>query len=383
MKTDILIIGAGPFGLAVAAYLKHLGLDYLVVGKPMEFWEKNMPEGMLLRSPTTWHLDVEAEVTIARYLELEGLTAQQAEPLSLEFYVRYVRWFQAQKQLNNLPVHIRQLDKIDNTHFVAITDDDSVIEAKSVVIAVGFKYFTHIPADIAAVLPINSYSHTCDFVDLKHTKGKRCLIIGGRQSAFEWAALLAEARATAVHIAYRHNTPAFAEADWSWVESIVEGMTDNPNWYRQLSDSEKKQVTYNLWAEGRLKLEPWLKDRILAGNVHLLPNSCVSTCIKQTDSSFKVQFDTGNTVIVDYIILATGYKSAVENIPFLKNGNILPRLLVHEGYPQLDEHFQTNVSGLFMTSLPAGQGFGPFFGFTVAARASAALIGRCLAEITV
>ncbi|MEI7585164.1 FAD-dependent monooxygenase [Runella sp.] len=37
-----LIIGAGPFGLTLAAHLKQTAIDHLVVGKPMEFWEKNM-----------------------------------------------------------------------------------------------------------------------------------------------------------------------------------------------------------------------------------------------------------------------------------------------------------------------------------------------------
>jgi hypothetical protein len=33
-----------------------------------------------------------------------------------------------------------------------------------------------------------------------------------------------------------------------------------------------------------------------------------------------------------------------------------------------------------MTSMPAGQDFGPFFGFTVSARASARIIGAALAD---
>ena len=49
-KVDLLIIGAGPFGLAMSAYARHLGIDHVIVGKPMDFWKANMPEGMYLRS---------------------------------------------------------------------------------------------------------------------------------------------------------------------------------------------------------------------------------------------------------------------------------------------------------------------------------------------
>ncbi|HMD86850.1 MAG TPA: hypothetical protein VKO18_19340 [Terriglobia bacterium] len=53
---QLLIIGAGPHGLAVAGYAKHLGIDFAMSGKPMEFWRNQMPKGMLLRSGGTWHL---------------------------------------------------------------------------------------------------------------------------------------------------------------------------------------------------------------------------------------------------------------------------------------------------------------------------------------
>ena len=36
-ETDLLIIGAGPFGLAMKAYAQHLGIDSIIVGKAMEF----------------------------------------------------------------------------------------------------------------------------------------------------------------------------------------------------------------------------------------------------------------------------------------------------------------------------------------------------------
>src|SRR6516225_11991509 len=86
-KTHLLIVGAGPFGLAIAAYAKHLGIEHLIVGKPMGFWKSNMPKGMYLRSACDWHLDPVGIDTIESFLKTQNLTAAQVEPLSLEFYL--------------------------------------------------------------------------------------------------------------------------------------------------------------------------------------------------------------------------------------------------------------------------------------------------------
>src|SRR5207253_8348200 len=43
------VIGAGPYGLSVAAHLKGARVPTLIFGKPMEFWQ-SFPRGMNLRS---------------------------------------------------------------------------------------------------------------------------------------------------------------------------------------------------------------------------------------------------------------------------------------------------------------------------------------------
>ena len=113
-------------------------------------------------------------------------------------------------------------------------------------------------------------------------------------------------------------------------------------------------------------------------HVHLWPNTQVASSAILPDGTLELHLDSGKQIRVDQIILATGYKAAIENVPFLKTGNLLAQLETKDGFPKLDETFQSNIPGLFITSLPAGQDFGPFFGFTVAVRLSAKLIGEGL-----
>jgi thioredoxin reductase len=230
-----------------------------------------------------------------------------------------------------------------------------------------------------ALLPAGCYAHTCDLVNFAPLCGKCCLILGGRQSAFEWAALLHEAGAAAVHVVHRHASPAFAVADWSWVNPLVENMVENPGWFRHLPQAEKDAVSRRLWAEGRLKVEPWLEQRVKVDGVTVWPETEVARTEALANGDVLVTLSNGEQLVVDTIILATGYKVAIDSVPFLAQGNILPRLATHNGFPVLDEHFQTNIPGLFITSMAAGQDFGPFFGFTISVRTSARLIGQALA----
>ena len=373
MKTDLLIIGAGPFGLALAAQAQHENIEHVIVGKAMEFWNANMPRGMLLRSACDWHLDPQDVHTIEAFLQSQGKSPKDVEPLSLDFYLTYTDWFQKQKNIQSLPVYIDRLDT-SNEHFVATTVKGDVITAKNVVLAPGFRHFAHIPEDLKAKLPAGSFEHTCEYVDFSDAANKRYLIIGGRQSAFEWAALLLEAGAAEVHLSHRHASPAYAVADWSWVKPLVDNMVDDPNWFRRLSQKEKDDISYRMWSEGRLKIEPWLESRLRSERVKVWPHTEIVNCLRNKSGELEVELTNGETITVDKLVLATGYKVDIARLPILTAGNLLEQIETRNGFPVLDDHFQTSVPGLFITSMPATQDFGPFFGFTNSVRTSARLI---------
>ena len=380
-ETNLLIVGAGPFGLAMAAYAQQHAIDHCVVGKPMEFWKAHMPRRMYLRSGCDWHLDPSNTHTIEAYLETKGLGVKDVEPLSLDVYLDYTTWFQDQMAITSRPAMVQRLDYADQGghSFTATTETGETIRAKQVVLAIGMQYFHHVPQEYTRMFPAGRYEHTCNLVDFEHLAGKRCLIVGGRQSAFEWAALLYEAGAAALHLSYRHATPAFTTSDWSWVMPLVDAMVAQPSWYRRLPPEQQTEVQQRLWAEGRLKLEPWLAERITHDAIKLWPHSRVEGCWERSDGALEVQLDNGTRLTVDQVILATGYKVDMRRVPLLNAGNILDRLEMRGGYPVLDEHFQSSIPGLFFTSFAAGQDFGPFFGFTVGVRTAAKIIGAAIA----
>ncbi len=376
-ETDLLIIGAGPFGLGLAAYCQQFSIDYLMVGKPMGFWKSNMPHGMYLRSGIDWHLDPSGTYTIENFIQSQGYDTDQLKPLSREFYLNYTDWFKEGNQIDTMDFKVHELKVYDNS-FTAVSEDGNELKAKNVLVATGFEHYKHLPEEYLEMFPQDRLYHTCDLVNFDKLKRKRCLIIGGRQSAFEWAALLNESGVEQINLCYRHDTPRFTESDWTWVTPLMDRFIEDNSWYHKLTDEEKQALDYRLWVEGRAKLEPWLYPRINNNNVKLYPNSTIKNCTILSDHSLQCTLDQGQQLETDVIILATGYKVDLRKIPFLVNGNILEKLSIQGGFPRLDQNLQSNIPGLYFTSITATRDFGSFFAFTVSVKASANLVGQHL-----
>jgi hypothetical protein len=154
---------------------------------------------------------------------------------------------------------------------------------------------------------------------------------------------------------------------------MVDNIADDPSWFRRLSQAEKDEVSHRLWAEGRLKLEPWLAPRLATERVKVWPQTQLNSCSQTQNGELQAVLSNGETLAIDQIVLATGYKVDIARLPIL-SGSLLSRLETRNGFPVLDDHFETSVPNFFITSMPATQDFGPFFGFTIAVRASAKLI---------
>src|SRR5205085_11711164 len=73
-RTELLVIGAGPYGLSTAAYARDRGIDTTILGRPMGFWRDHMPAGMFLRSGVDWHLDASGLPTLEAYPAEHGIT---------------------------------------------------------------------------------------------------------------------------------------------------------------------------------------------------------------------------------------------------------------------------------------------------------------------
>src|SRR5689334_3821972 len=70
-RLAVIIIGAGPYGLSLAAHLAQSDLSVAIFGKPMGFWRDCVHPGITLRSHwrATSLSDPSEQYSLARYLD--------------------------------------------------------------------------------------------------------------------------------------------------------------------------------------------------------------------------------------------------------------------------------------------------------------------------
>jgi len=357
--THLLVIGAGPYAYSAAAFAADNGIDTHVVGRPMAFWREHMPADMYLRSGPDWHLDGSGEHTFAAYFEDRGLRPEDFDPIPVAVFLDHTDWFRTRKALDIDERLVTGLAE-SGAAFVATMDDGGTIAAEKVLVAPGIRHFVNLPGWYAEVPP-ERRAHTSDIVRFDSFAGARVVIIGGRQSAYEWAALLCDHGADQVDVVHRHATPDFAKVSWGFVDAYIEQTLAHRGWWRGLSEDQRREIAWAFWRVGRLTLEPWLVPRMAPDVVTAHPGSEV-TDVAVGDEDVTLTLSDGTALTADHVVFASGYRADLARVPYL--AGVLDRVSVTDGFPDLSEGFETSLPGLYVTGFASSRDFGPFYGFT-------------------
>ena len=155
---EVAILGAGPYGLAVASHLRNAGVDARVFGRPMSFWQENMPAGMLLRSnwSATNISDRHGELSLEAYQADSGTSF--TTPVPLPDFVEYGLWFQ-RRAVPDVDTRLVNRVERNGAGFRVDLDDGQSLEARRVVVSAGIGPFAWIPPALTG-LPPNLVSHS-------------------------------------------------------------------------------------------------------------------------------------------------------------------------------------------------------------------------------
>jgi lysine/ornithine N-monooxygenase len=376
MKTNVshqvAIIGAGPYGLAIAAHLRQAKIETCLFGEPMEFWQNQMPEGMLLRS--SWdacHIaDPLRASTLDSYSASEGVPVPR--PVPLNRFIDYGRWFQK-----------RVVPDVDRRRVVGIEitgrgfrlglNDDDCVEVQRVIVATGISRFARRPPQFSG-LPLTLVSHTSEHRNLKRFIGQRMVVIGAGQSALETAALLHEIGAAEVEILARQLKVHWLDQKMQWLKSeanpirpLLYPPTDvgppglnlivaTPDLFKRLPRPLQQKIAYR---SIRPAGSGWLVPRVR--DVRITTGVAVSSA-RVTGECLSLDLSDGSKRTPDHVMLATGYQVDVSRYDFLSIG-LLKQLRVSDGYPVLDAGFESSLPGLHFVGAAAARSFGPLCRF--------------------
>ena len=220
----------------------------------MAFWREQMPSDMFLRSGPDWHLDATGEHTFAGLLRGPRAAPRGPRPDPDRGVPRPHRLVPRSRSRSTSTSAWSTARPRPTAASWPTLDDGSTITAEKVLAVPGIRHFANLPAWYDDV-PADRRAHTSDLVSFDDLAGARVVIIGGRQSAYEWAALLCDHGAERVDVVHRHPTPDFAKVSWAFVDPYVDQTLAQRGWWRQLS--ARTQQAHRGRSSGRSAGSPW------------------------------------------------------------------------------------------------------------------------------
>lgn len=392
-ELPVAIIGAGPYGLSIAAHLRTLRVAFRIFGEPMQSWREQMPRGMLLKSEgfASHMYDPESSFPLGRYCSLHKLPYQDVgEPVPLETFVAYGLEFQRRLVPELEHQRVAELRR-QNGRFVLTTSSGETLSARYVVVATGITDFGYVPPELEGYSP-GHISHSSAHADLSNFSGRSVAVIGGGSSAIDIAALLHESGAAVTVIARRqsinfHEPTVEPRPIGQRILAPRSGLglgwrsrlcTDAPLLFHLMPQSFRLRVV-----KRHLGPAPgwFMKDRVV-GRFPLHLGSVVEGVeAKGGDVQLRIRDRSGSrsTLGVDHVIAATGYKPVVRRLPFLDEA-LLEQMATLEQAPILNRHFECSVPGLFWVGLASANSFGPLTRFAFGAKFTARRLSRHLAS---
>jgi thioredoxin reductase len=392
-KVEVAIIGAGPYGLSLAAHFAEHKIEHRIFGRPMQFWTqiadaadkrylKSYCFGTNLSAPSPGFSF--SDYNTPRNLET-------FEPCSMANFAAYGRWFQENIVPWVEPVDVVSVRRQAGRFALSLSSGEELV-ADQVIVATGLAGFAHVPQALSSV-PASLLTHTSEIATFSSFVGNRVAVLGAGQSALEAAVLLHEAGAEPTLLVREHSISWHSRVQrkrsvWRRIRSPITGLGTGPKaWaltrfpralHRMPDRFRTRFVKTHLPAEGAW----WLRDRF----EDKIPVQLGTEVVKARPTSSGVRLfvrdakdQSNREITVDHVVAGSGYTVDVDRLQFLDEAlrHEIDRI---ERSPKLNATFESSVPGLRFVGAASAMSFGPLFRFVVGADFTARTIARHIAS---
>jgi cation diffusion facilitator CzcD-associated flavoprotein CzcO len=395
LMIETTIIGAGPYGLSIAAHFRRRGIPFRIFGRPMDSWVAHMPKGMMLKSDgfASNIYDPDSKFTLRQFCAERGVEyADMGTPVRLETFGDYGIAFRDRmvpELEDKLVVDIKRVAD----GFVLRLDDGEEVKSRRVVLAVGITHFEYIAENLAN-LPADFLSHSYRHHDLSQFKGRSVVVVGAGSSAIDLAGLLRDAGAdvqlVARATALRFHTGPKKGKPRSWWQKIRHPdsglgpglrsrfFANGAALFHYLPESVRTHLV-------RTTLGPsagwFVKDKVMGRVPLVLGHSVEQAEVENGKVRLHLRGLDGSKreIVTEHVIAATGYRVNVERLAFLDSG-IRSKLKGVNGTPVLSSNFESSVPGLYFVGIAAANSFGPVMRFAFGAGFAAKRITQAIVK---
>jgi thioredoxin reductase len=388
---DTAVIGAGPYGLSVASYLRAEGIEVRTFGFPMETWRTSMPVGMKLKSEgfASNIADPSSELTLEKYCSMSGIPyADIGLPTPVEIFSDYGEAFQ-RRFVPDLERRKVVSVELAPSGFALRLDTGEPLVARRVIVAAGIRAFDYIPPELRDLSP-ELVTHSASYGDASHLSGRKVLVVGAGASATNIAALLrakgVEATLVTRGPVVRFPLPHEERSLFDRLRYPMNGLA--PGWRSLLC--VKAPMVFHVMPEAfRIKVvrhhlgpsPAWFMREAFEGHVPLITRSRILKAeAKGGGLRVQIRHDDGSTreISGDHLIAATGYRVDVDRLGFLSD-RIRSSLRRAAGSPALSSNFESSVPHLYFVGTAAANSFGPMLRFVCGSEFSSRRLSRHLA----
>jgi len=392
----VAIIGAGPYGLSIAAHLKARGVNFRIFGEPMHTWLAHMPKGMRLKSEgfASSLYDPESKFTLEAYCKERGIPYSKIGlPVPLEVFAAYGLEFQRRfvPELENQLVD--SLERTDDA-FRIRTEDGAVTTASRVVMAIGLTHYKYVPP-ILDELPEGLSTHSSQHTSVERFCGRDVTVVGAGASALDLAALLLQAGAR-VQVVARKSIIKFHDPPKTLQPSLLAQLRNpltgiGPGWklflcahapllFRQMPQEFRLDRVRRILGPAPC----WFIKEQVVGKATFHVGVSIKEAEAENGRVILRLVDAGGkekSLVTDHVIAATGYRVDLRRLTFI-DPDLQSEIRTVEHTPVLSSNFESSVPGLHFVGASAANTFGPLLRFAFGAGFTARRLSKHLAKST-
>jgi thioredoxin reductase len=391
---DVAILGAGPYGLSLAAYLRAAGIDYRIFGKPLGTWREHMPANMLLKSDGfASNLSAPFESSsLKSWCAEHGVPyANQGLPITLETFLAYGADFQrrfAPEVEDTMVTHVER----ESDGFELTLEAGERVPARCIVVATGIANFAYTPLPLAH-LPPHLLSHSYNHRDGEGLHGKNVVVIGAGASATDLASLLADCGACVRIVArarfIEYNSVPDPDAE-TLLYRLRRPASGIGRGWRSYFCANAPLLFYRLPEPLRMRgvsshMHPaagWFMREKIEGRIQTLLGRTIAEAEEMKYGVMLTLSDREGKreqVVCDHVIAATGYRPDTRRLSFLDRG-LREAIASSRHTPVVTDNFETPVEGLHVIGPAVIDSFGPLMRFMVGAEFIAPRLSGFLAR---